>query len=183
MNDDWLRYESTYHLEGEERKALNTKRRMAELTRTNILYVLAQHIAKRRCKEWSIRILHKEQIAQANELKAKQNEVNEANRKNNLETYINTKKKLMSDAKEVDKKWLQIEAKHQATKNAVKFDLAELKWAPKYTTENPFHTKREHPHSWKLSQYDGKNMPVGQQSACKVLYCIWKLCVFVIVMS
>ena len=56
----------------------------------------------------------------------------------------------------------------QHERNRKRFDAADLKFKHPYDRENPISNTREHPHSWKLTGYDDKGLPVSVEAASEV---------------
>lgn len=87
---------------------------------------------------------------------------------------IESRNQMIHTSLSTDKYWLQQEKGAQLVRNQYKVDLVELKTYPKFSRENPMKPLREHPHSWKLIPYGGKDgkMPIDEDAASKVyLYC------------
>jgi hypothetical protein len=83
---------------------------------------------------------------------------------------IESKNQMIRTSLSTDKYWLQQEKSAQLIRNQYKTDLVELKTYPKFSRENPMKPVREHPHSWKLIPYGGKDgkMPIDKDAASKV---------------
>jgi hypothetical protein len=85
--------------------------------------------------------------------------------------YLREQNHLIHTALSTDKYWLQQEKRTQLVRNQYKDDLIELKTYPKFTRENPMMPVREHPHSWRLTPYGGKDgmMPIEKDAVSKVM--------------
>jgi hypothetical protein len=125
---------------------------------------------RRRVKEWSIRALKCQREGYLREEQHRR-DLEEQQRQEELkQQQLQSRNHMIHTALATDKYWLQQEKGAQLIRSQYKSDLVELKTYPKFSRDNPMKPLREHPHSWKLVSYGGKdgNMPIDRDAASKV---------------
>jgi hypothetical protein len=131
---------------------------------------IAKERVRRRVREWSIRALKCQREGYLREEQQRKTIEEETKREEMRQKYLHEQTHMIHTALSTDKYWIQQEKKTQLIRNQYKDDLHELKTLPKFTRENPMKPVREHPHSWRLTPYGGKDgrMPIERDAVSKV---------------
>jgi hypothetical protein len=131
---------------------------------------LAKEQVRRRAREWSIRTLktHREAVIREENEEADRLRQEEIDRRKVEEEE--TRNRILNEAMSVDADWVAQEKHTQDVRSKTKFDMAELKWMPKFDLNNPATAEREHKYSWKLKSFGGRNgdLPIEPQASVQV---------------
>lgn len=161
------RHEPFHHEIGMVKKHHIEEMREEETKRSILLGQIAIERVRRRVKEWSIRALKCQREGYIKEEKERKMLAKQKEQHEHKQYSIIKHNEMIKKSLSTDKHWLQHDKKLQHIQNEYKLDLVNLNTFPAYSRENPMKPIREHPHSWRLTPYDG-DVPIEKDAVSKV---------------